>query len=38
MPFFNDLDGDPEPIQSDHALTPAKIDTGKMLQGSLGKA
>lgn len=29
MPFFNDLDGDPEAIQSNHALTPANIDTGK---------
>lgn len=29
MPFFNDLDGDPEPIQSDYTLTPEKIGTGK---------
>lgn len=29
MPFFNDLDGDPEAIQSDFALTPEKITTGK---------
>lgn len=29
MPFFNDLDGDPEAIQSDFALTPQKITTGK---------
>jgi len=29
MPFFNDLDGDPEAIQSDFALTPAKIGTGQ---------
>lgn len=29
MPFFNDLDGDAEAIQSDNALTPAKIETGK---------
>lgn len=29
MPFFNDLEGDAEPIQSDSALTPAKIGTGK---------
>jgi hypothetical protein len=29
MPFFNDITGDPEAIQSDSALTPEKIDTGK---------
>lgn len=29
MPYFNDLDGDPEPIQSDFALTPGKITTGQ---------
>ncbi|MEC5422120.1 major capsid protein [Virgibacillus sp. C22-A2] len=29
MPFFNDLEGDPEAIQSDFALTPEKITTGK---------
>lgn len=29
MPFFNDLEGDPEAIQSDYALTPQKIGTGK---------
>lgn len=29
MPFWNDLDGDPEAIQSDFALTPQKIDAGK---------
>jgi len=29
MPFWNDLEGDPEAIQSDFALTPEKITTGK---------
>lgn len=29
MPFWNDLDGDPEAIQSDYALTPEKINAGK---------
>jgi len=29
MPFWNDIDGDPEAIQSDSALTPQKIDAGK---------
>lgn len=29
MPFWNDITGDAEAIQSDTALTPAKIDTGK---------
>ncbi len=29
MPFWNDLDGDPEAIQSDFALTPDKITSGK---------
>ncbi|WP_234784187.1 hypothetical protein [Bacillus altitudinis] len=29
MPFWNDLEGDPEAIQSDFALTPEKITSGK---------
>ncbi|WP_406846069.1 coat protein [Bacillus safensis] len=29
MPFWNDLEGDPEAIQSDFALTPEKIKSGK---------
>lgn len=29
MPFWNDLEGDPEAIQSDFALTPDKITAGK---------
>ncbi len=29
MPFFNDLEGDPQAIQSDSALTPQKVTTGK---------
>ncbi|QBK26737.1 major capsid protein [Ureibacillus thermophilus] len=29
MPFWNDLEGDPEAIQSDFALTPEKITAGK---------
>ena len=29
MPFWEDLDGDPEAIQSDYALTPAKIGAKK---------
>lgn len=29
MPFFNDLEGDPQAIQSDSALVPQKITTGK---------
>jgi len=29
MPFFKDLDGDPEAIQSDHTLTPENISTGE---------
>jgi len=28
MPFFKDLDGDPEAIQSDHTLRPESISTG----------
>lgn len=29
MPFFNDLEGDPQAIQSDYTLVPQKIGTGK---------
>lgn len=29
MPFFNDLEGDPQAIQSDSAIVPQKISTGK---------
>ena len=35
MPFWNDLEGDPEAIQSDFALTPEKSHPAKTLRAFL---